>query len=61
MMGFPENINTLLQTIGRIHRLEQQKVQEIWVLGTDHTYDQMLQAKAVKKIVIQILGEADLE
>jgi len=61
MMGFPENINTLLQTIGRIHRLGQHKVQEIWVLGTDHTYDQMLQAKAVKKMVVQMLGEADLE
>ena len=61
MMGFPENINTLLQTIGRIHRLGQYKVQEIWVLGTDHTYDQMLQAKAVKKMVVQMLGEADLE
>jgi superfamily II DNA/RNA helicase len=61
MMGFPENINTLLQTIGRIHRLGQNRVQEIWVLGTDHTYDQMLQAKAVKKMVVQMLGEADLE
>src|SRR5947207_2848231 len=28
MMGMPENINTLLQTIGRIHRLGQPKIQE---------------------------------
>jgi hypothetical protein len=61
IMGFPENINTLLQIIGRIHRLGQQKIQEIWVVGTNHTYDQILQVKAVKKMVVQILGETDLE
>jgi superfamily II DNA/RNA helicase len=60
MMGMPENINTLLQTIGRIHRLGQQRVQEVWILGTDHSYDQILQASAVKKMVIQMLGESEV-
>jgi superfamily II DNA/RNA helicase len=60
MTGMPENINTLLQTIGRIHRLGQQRIQEVWILGTDHTYDQILQASAVKKMVIQMLGESEV-
>jgi superfamily II DNA/RNA helicase len=60
MMSIPDNINTLLQTIGRIHRLGQSHVQEVWILGTDHSYDQLLQSKAVKKIVVQLIGEADL-
>src|SRR5947207_11947939 len=60
MMGMPENINTLLQTIGRIDRLGQPRIQEVWVLGVDHTYDQILQASAVKKMVIQMLGESEV-
>src|SRR5436853_5161062 len=60
MMGMPENINTLLQTIGRIHRLGQPRVQEVWVLDVDHTYDQILQASAVKKMVVQMLGESEV-
>src|SRR5436853_6408229 len=60
LTGMPDNINTLLQTVGRIHRLGQAHVQEVWVLGTDHSYDQILQANAVKKMVVQMLGESEL-
>ncbi|KAF9893927.1 hypothetical protein FE257_008898 [Aspergillus nanangensis] len=35
----PENLNTIFQAIGRIHRLGQQQPQRVWVLFQEHTID----------------------
>jgi hypothetical protein len=61
MMAFPENINSLLQAVGRAHRLGQEHEQYIWILCCDHTYDQILQAKIANKMLAQIIGEAQLQ
>jgi hypothetical protein len=44
--------------IGRIHRLGQERVQDIYIITVDHSYDQILQAKAAKKMVAQLAGES---
>lgn len=61
MLGMPENVNTLLQAIGRVHRLGQKEDQLIWILGLDHSYDQWIQAKVARKFRAQVLGEASLK
>ena len=60
MLDMPDNINTVLQGIGRVHRLGQQHEQEIYILCGNQTYDQVLQAKACRKMICQLCGEASL-
>lgn len=55
------NVNTIIQTIGRIHRLGQKEVQDIYIITVDHTYDQVLQAKATNKMIAQLSGEARIK
>jgi len=55
------NVNTIIQTIGRIHRLGQKEVQDIYIITVDHTYDQILQAKATNKMIAQLAGEARIK
>ena len=61
MMDMPDNVNTVLQSIGRVHRLGQAHEQEIYILGEDQSYDQVLQAKACRKMICQLCGEASLD
>jgi SNF2 family DNA or RNA helicase len=61
MMVMPENVNSVLQVIGRVHRIGQEFEQEIYILGCDDSYDQVLQAKAFRKMIGQLCGEASLE
>lgn len=56
--SLPENINTLIQVIGRVHRIGQKFIQYVYILTQDSSYDQHLRAKCVEKFVHQILGEA---
>lgn len=58
MMGLAHNINNHVQRVGRIHRYQQKHVQEIIILSLRHSYDQILEAKSNKKMVLQLLGEA---
>ena len=51
----------MLQAIGRLHRIGQSRVQRITILTVDHTYDQVLQAKATVKMLDQISEEANME
>jgi superfamily II DNA or RNA helicase len=52
------NVNTIIQTIGRIHRLGQERVEDIYIITVDHSYDQILHSKAAKKMVAQLAGES---
>jgi hypothetical protein len=61
IMDTAANVNTVIQTIGRIHRLGQKEVQDIYIVTVDHTYDQVLQAKAANKMVAQLAGEARVQ
>jgi SNF2 family DNA or RNA helicase len=36
IIDLAENINSILQMIGRLHRLGQSKIQEIFILTLDH-------------------------
>lgn len=54
----PGKINTTLQAIGRLHRIGQGRIQRVTILTVDHSYDQVLQAKATTKMLDQIAGEA---
>ena len=56
----PENVNTLLQIIGRVHRLGQKEEQQVLVVTIDHTYDQIIQAKSTKKMMAQVAGEGHI-
>jgi len=40
MLEILENVNTVYESIGRVHRLGQRRVQKIWIVGADHTHDQ---------------------
>jgi hypothetical protein len=50
----------ILQIVGRVHRLGQTKIQHIEIITTDHTYDQVIQAKHTSKMIGQIAAEADI-
>jgi hypothetical protein len=39
-----ENINMVLQALGRTHHIGQVRFQRIWIIIQDHSYDQLLQA-----------------
>jgi hypothetical protein len=41
--------------------LGQKEVQDIYIVTVDHTYDQILQAKAANKMVAQLAGEARVQ
>lgn len=60
IMGMPDNISVLLQEIGRVHRLGQLLEQEIFLLTTDHSYDQICVAKAMGKALVQSVGESSI-
>lgn len=60
MMSMCNNVNILIQAIGRIHRHGQKKEQYVWVLNTDHTYDQLIQANAMQKMISQLSAELDV-
>jgi len=59
--SIPENINTLIQIIGRVHRIGQLREQYIWLLTQDTSYDQILRAKAIGKFLLQVLGDSDIK
>lgn len=52
----PEEENILKQCIKSIHRMGQRHAQKIWILTVDHTYDQVIQAKAASKYLGQLAG-----
>ncbi|KAF2143429.1 uncharacterized protein K452DRAFT_307557 [Aplosporella prunicola CBS 121167] len=60
IMEMPTSFNLLMQIIGRRWRMGQSEAVQVKVLVTDHTYDQMLQHRATKKIMAQLAGTANL-
>ena len=56
-----ENINMVLQALGRTHRIGQVRFQRVWIITQDHSYDQLLQAAQTKKMLQQIAGEGLIE
>ncbi|KIW86925.1 uncharacterized protein Z519_12390 [Cladophialophora bantiana CBS 173.52] len=61
IFDMPDNINTVVQMIGRIHRLGQEHVQYVWTVCVLGTYDQWLYSNATAKMLGQLAGEAHME
>lgn len=52
--------NTLLQAIGHIFHLGQTCSQRVWIVTVDRTYDQIIQARAARKMISQIAGQGNI-
>ncbi|KAL4982726.1 P-loop containing nucleoside triphosphate hydrolase protein [Aspergillus falconensis] len=54
LLETPANFNTLLQAIGRVHRIGQQHAQRVYILFQDHTISRYLEAKNTAKHIPQL-------
>lgn len=61
VLGVADNVNAMLQVIGRIHRLGQKKQQRVWLVTLARSYDNILQHGQTIKMLQQMAGEANLE
>lgn len=61
ILDFPDNINLIIQVIGRVHRINQLFEQYIWIVALNETYDQWLWAQAIKKMIGQVTAESKLK
>ncbi|KAG4444508.1 hypothetical protein IFR05_000099 [Cadophora sp. M221] len=61
VLELPHNVNSMLQGIGRVHRLGQTEEQEAVIVTVDHTYDQDLQSQQAEKFIPQLAAEGDYE
>ena len=55
----PANPVKVLQAVSRIHRPGQNRAQQVWILTVDHTYDQVLQARAAQKMIGHLVSQID--
>jgi hypothetical protein len=55
------NINIVMQVLGRAHRISQVCFQRVYIVTQDHSYDQLLQASQTKKMLQQVAGEGLIE
>ena len=46
-----DNVNQVLQALGRVHRIGQRLPQRIWIITLNHSYDQILQCFQTTKMV----------
>jgi len=46
-----DNVNQVMQALGRAHRIGQKVAQRIWILTLDHSFDQLLQCFQTNKMV----------
>ncbi|EFR05557.1 hypothetical protein MGYG_08572 [Nannizzia gypsea CBS 118893] len=51
------NVNTIIQAIGRLHRLGQQQEQEVFILFLQHSWDRFIEHNSAKKMVGQIVAD----
>ena len=61
LLGFPSNINTILQALGRIFRIGQSKAGKITIVTMEYTFGHVLQHKAALKMISQLSGQTDNE
>jgi hypothetical protein len=52
-----ENINMVLQALGRAHRIGQSRFRRAWIILQDHSYDQLLRAAQTKRMLQRIADE----
>jgi hypothetical protein len=56
MVEVAMSANTVLQAIGRIHRLGQSNEQRVWILSGTNTFDRFVEYNQAKKMIGQIIG-----
>ena len=59
-LNCPSNAQIALQAFGRIQRLGQKRISNIWVLTSNYTYDQTLQHRAARKMMTTIAGQGSI-
>lgn len=47
------NVNTILQIIDHVFRIDQKRYLKIWICFVDNSYDQMIQTRATNKMINQ--------
>jgi hypothetical protein len=57
ILELPHNISTLIQCIGRTHRIGQTKKQETLIITSDNTFDGYLQGYMTEKFIPQLIAE----
>ncbi|OJD30027.1 helicase [Diplodia corticola] len=55
------SLATIDQIIGRLWRVGQSKIVDVYILVVDFTYDQVLQARATKKALAQLASQARIK
>jgi hypothetical protein len=58
IMCVAENVNTVVQIIGRIHRIKQVRIQRVWIITQARSWDNVLQHDQTNKMISQLAGEA---
>ncbi|KIN01128.1 hypothetical protein OIDMADRAFT_145247 [Oidiodendron maius Zn] len=53
----PQNVSSILQMIGRVHRLGQKNIPEIIILSMWASYDSVMEARQTAKMLPQLSGE----
>jgi SNF2-related domain/Helicase conserved C-terminal domain len=61
IMCVTENINMVVQILGRIHRLGQGSIQRVWIVTQARSWDNILQYDQTHKMISQLAGEAKVE
>jgi hypothetical protein len=60
IMEFMINLGTLIQILGRINRMGQEYAQQVYLLWTNHSFDQIELHRVTRKGVAAIAGEGSV-
>jgi hypothetical protein len=61
LLDLPPNENLKIQCLGRLYRVGQAFLVTMWILTLNGSYDQMQQARAARKYLAQIAGQAGIQ
>lgn len=59
ILEIPWNLSTVDQMVGRLWRVGQDKEVKVHILVVDFTYDQVIQARATRKVIAQLASQAE--
>jgi hypothetical protein len=61
LLDLPPNENLKIQCLGRVYRVEQEHEVVMWIKTLNGPYDQLQQARAARKYLAQLVGQAGIE
>lgn len=59
ILEIPWNLSTVDQMVGRLWRVGQDKEVKVHILVVDFTYNQVIQARATRKVIAQLASQAE--